>query len=104
MVPLCGGFSGFPANCEFSCGEGIAGCWHQRRRKRGRRAGVLMRLKRLLGDLTIPAGVCISAEAEGLERHHISPRSWDDHSGTPVVLLAVQINPSHPPSLCLENK
>ncbi|KAL6458296.1 hypothetical protein MHYP_G00335260 [Metynnis hypsauchen] len=39
----------------------------------GRRAGILVRLKRLVGDPTIPA------EAEGLERYHIAPRSWDDH-------------------------
>ncbi|KAL6461598.1 hypothetical protein MHYP_G00297420 [Metynnis hypsauchen] len=69
---------GLPANCESSCGEGIAGCWRRRRRKRGRRAGVLLRLKRLLGDPTIPAGVCILVEAEGLECYHIAPRSWDD--------------------------
>ncbi|KAL7890949.1 hypothetical protein AOLI_G00004250 [Acnodon oligacanthus] len=69
---------GLPANCEFSCGEGIAGCRRRRRRKRGRRAGVPVRLKRLLGDPTIPAGVCILGEAEGLERCHIAPRSWDD--------------------------
>ncbi|KAL6476327.1 hypothetical protein MHYP_G00148260 [Metynnis hypsauchen] len=32
----------------------------------------------LLGDPTTPAGVRISAEAEGLQRYHIAPRSWDN--------------------------
>ncbi|KAL6461735.1 hypothetical protein MHYP_G00298800 [Metynnis hypsauchen] len=71
-------FPGLPANWEFSYGEGIAGCRRRRRRKRGRRAGALVQLKRLLGDPTTPAGVRISAEAEGLQRYHIAPRSWDN--------------------------